>query len=85
MPSASDPSGSTVALDSLRAGDRAIIATVEAEGALGQRLADLGFLPGTPISLLRRAPLGDPISFWLRGCELCLRGREARTVRVYLS
>lgn len=85
MPSAPDPTAPTVSLDALRAGDRAVIATVEAEGPLAQRLADLGFLPGTPVSLLRRAPLGDPISFWLRGCELCLRGREARMIRVHPS
>lgn len=49
---------------------------------MGRRLADLGFLPGTEVRVVRRAPLGDPTVFELRGFQLCLRRSEAALVRV---
>ena len=53
------------------------------EGApLGKRLMELGLLPSTLVRVLRRAPLGDPIEFELRGYRLCLRQSEAARVRV---
>ena len=51
-------------------------------GPRGQRLADLGFLPGTEILALRRAPLGDPRVYELRGVQICLREAEAGEVEV---
>lgn len=49
---------------------------------LAHRLLDLGFVPGTTVELIRRAPLGDPIVFRLRGAEICLRRAEATRIRV---
>ena len=63
-------------------GQRARVVAVDAEGPLGQRLRDLGFLPGTEVSLLRRAPLGDPSVYVLRGTQFCLRRSEAARIRV---
>jgi len=77
-----------LALADLPVGSRAQIESVEAipgaEGSDGvaTRLADLGFLPGTPIRVLRRAPLGDPCVYELRSTRICLRRREALRVRV---
>ncbi|MEZ5217207.1 MAG: FeoA family protein [Ilumatobacteraceae bacterium] len=47
---------------------------------IGARLASLGFLPGTEVRVVRRAPLGDPTIYELRGTRLCLRSTEARRV-----
>ena len=69
----------------LSTGERARVESVESESAMGQRLLDLGFLPGTPVEFLRRAPLGDPLCFLLRGYQICLRRSEARLVRVSSS
>lgn len=75
-------------LADLPVGARAEIVSVEASpGAAGPdgvaaRLADLGFLPGTAVQVLRRAPLGDPRVYELRSTRICLRRREARRVRV---
>lgn len=55
---------------------------VAAERPLAGRLADLGFLPGTPVLCLRCAPLGDPRVYELRGSQLCLRKSEAACIRV---
>lgn len=46
------------------------------------RLAALGFCPGTSIRLDRRAPLGDPIVFEVRGSRLALRSRDAHAIQV---
>ena len=69
-------------LDQLPVGASASVVDVHAEAALAERLEDLGFVPGTRVTVRRRAPLGDPRVYELRGSQLCLRGREARAVRV---
>ena len=50
--------------------------------ACRQRFEDLGLLPETPIRRERRAPLGDPVVFRVRGTLLCLRRSEACLIRV---
>ncbi len=55
---------------------------VFAASPIGQRLRDLGFHPNTQVRVVRRAPLGDPIVFELRGYRLCLRLKEAASIRV---
>ena len=73
---------SSVRLSDLPVGGRAFVIAVEAEPALAARLAALGFLPRTEVRCRRRAPLGDPRVYELRGTQLCLRRSEARKVRV---
>jgi ferrous iron transport protein A len=55
---------------------------VDTSVAAGRRLLDLGFLPETPLRVLRRAPLGDPVVYELRGYRICLRRADAARVRV---
>ena len=69
-------------LASLRPGACGLVESVDASTPVGRRLADLGFLPGTQVRVLRRAPLGDPIVYELRGYRLCLRRAEAARVLV---
>jgi ferrous iron transport protein A len=78
----SRPDPRAVPLASLAPGAHAVIESVDATTAIGRRLADLGFLPRTPIHVLRRAPLGDPVAYELRGYRLCLRRAEALRVLV---
>ena len=77
----SDP-GSGVPLSSLAAGDRATVPAVDDSTPIGRRLLDLGFLPETEVRVVRRAPLGDPIAYYLRGYQLCLRSSDAARIRV---
>jgi ferrous iron transport protein A len=72
-------------LDQLDPGATARILGVAGPEPLRRRLSDLGFLPGTPVTFVRRAPLGDPSIYALRGIQLCLRRREARAVQVSLG
>jgi Fe2+ transport system protein FeoA len=69
-------------LADLAPGAVAVIEHVDETSPLGRRLLDLGLVPETRITLRRRAPLGDPLEFELRGYRLCLRRTEAREVRV---
>lgn len=72
-----------LSLAQLPAGASGRVLRVDAPGALGGRLADLGFLPGTPVACLRRAPLGDPRLYEIRGVQLCLRREDAERIQVH--
>jgi len=69
-------------LSGLSAGQQATIVAVDDSGPVGQRLLDLGLLPGTRVRALRQAPLGDPGVYELRGYRLCLRRSESDRVQV---
>ena len=74
-----------VSLVDLEPGASCVVTEVDSTGPAGRRLLDLGLLPKTQIRVIRRAPLGDPVEFELRGYRLCLRRSEARRVRVRLE
>ena len=71
-----------LSLADLAPGADARVEEVDAASPIGRRLLDLGFVPGTAVRVLRRAPLGDPTEYELRGTRLCLRRTEARRVKV---
>jgi len=67
-------------------GDKVIISDViDHEHPATKRLLDLGFLPGTEVLVVRRAPLRDPVVFELRGNRMALRRAEASRVLVTSS
>jgi ferrous iron transport protein B len=71
-------------LDQLTPGQDAIISAVECEEAsLRKHILDMGLTPGTEVTLVKTAPLGDPLELRLRGYELTLRKADA--ARVSLS
>ena len=72
----------SVPLSSLTVGASAVIVAYPQSGPAFLRLREMGLLPGTPIALLRRAPLGDPIEIKVRGYRLTLRKTEADHVMV---
>ncbi|MDN5309095.1 MAG: ferrous iron transport protein [Methanolobus sp.] len=47
-----------------------------------KRILDMGLTPGTRVDVIRRAPLGDPVEFKLKGYNLSLRKKEAEIVLV---
>ena len=71
-----------VTLSSLAPGASCTVVRIEGSGGIDRRLLDLGFVPNTPIRVVRRAPLGDPVSYELRGFQICLRHTEASRVWV---
>jgi Fe2+ transport system protein FeoA len=74
--------GRSVTLARLPVGSAGVIVAVEDGSPIGARLLDLGFVPGTAVRPLRRAPLGDPTVYEVRGTQLCLRRSEAERIRV---
>ncbi len=80
--SISAPAKIGVPLASLKPGRTACVVGVDRSRPEGERLLDLGFIPGTPVEILKRAPLGDPVVYGLRGYHICLRGSEAGLIRV---
>jgi ferrous iron transport protein A len=72
-------------LAELPLGEHAVVEAVEDGSRVAQRLLDLGFVPGTAVRALRRAPLGDPTLYEVRGTQLCLRRSEAERVGVRLA
>ncbi|MXZ70587.1 MAG: ferrous iron transport protein B [Acidobacteria bacterium] len=67
-------------LDELPIGQSAVVHRVGCEQRVGCRLMEMGLLPGTPIEMVRRAPLGDPLEIRLRGYLLSLRSADAAGV-----
>ncbi len=60
----------------------AIVCRVGGNRAFRRRLMELGLVPGTEISVLNVAPLGDPLELSVRGCRLSIRSHEAALVEV---
>ena len=69
-------------LSALRPGDRATIGRLDGEGPVRRRLLELGLTPGTLVTLVRLAPLRDPMEIRVRGYQLCVRRSEADAVWV---
>lgn len=70
-------------LNNLTLGESATVLKVAARRpSLRQRLLEMGLLPGTEVTLLRRAPLGDPLELRLRDYTLSLRAEDAASVSV---
>ena len=69
-------------LDQLHAGQKARIVRVGRGGAIGRRIVDMGVVRGTPIEIMKVAPLGDPIELKVKGYNLSLRKEEAAAITV---
>jgi ferrous iron transport protein A len=69
-------------LGELKAGTRAVVRHVGGDPELLHRLMELGFVPGTTVTLVRRAPMGDPIELRLRGTHFSIRNSEANGIDV---
>ncbi|MBN2705383.1 MAG: ferrous iron transport protein A [Deltaproteobacteria bacterium] len=69
-------------LRDIQPGQDCVVRSIAAESALGQRLRDLGLLPGRIIRVLRNAPLKDPMELELEGYLISLRRGEAAAVGV---
>lgn len=69
-------------LDEMTPGATCVMKDLTADGALGQRLMDLGFYPGARIRIVRNAPLVDPVELEVDGYHVSLRHEEARHVEV---
>lgn len=69
-------------LASLKPGDTAKIISIDPAEESIYRMAEMGLVEGQRIRVLRKAPLGDPLSISIMNYELCLRKKEARSITV---
>jgi Fe2+ transport system protein FeoA len=71
-----------ITLDRLEPGSSATIVRVDTKGTVRRRIAEMGLCPGAEITMVRRAPLNDPVEFTVRGYFISLRNCDASTVVV---
>jgi ferrous iron transport protein A len=69
-------------LTSVALGTRATVAEIKLPPENRPRLMEMGLLVGTPVELVRFAPLGDPVEIKVRGYNLTLRKHEAEQIWV---
>ena len=72
-------------LDTLKPGDEAVVKQLQGEPEITGRLMEMGLVTGTPIKVLKFAPLGDPLEIVMRGYHLTLRRTEAAGIIVELK
>ena len=70
-------------LNELKIGKDAVVASVDCdEPSLRQHILDMGLTPGVEVTLMKRAPMGDPLEIRLRGYELTLRADDAAHIAI---
>ena len=72
-------------LKELNIGESAVITAVGGEGALRQHFLDMGLIPGEEVTLVKFAPMGDPMELSIHGYELTLRLDDADRIGVTLA
>ena len=71
-----------VTLNDLPIGRSATVESVGASGALRQHFLDMGLIPQATVTMVKRAPMGDPIEVRIRSYELTLRVAEAQAITI---
>jgi ferrous iron transport protein B len=72
----------TMTLRELQIGKTASVVSVGGEGALRQHFLDMGLIPGVEVTLVKYAPMGDPMELMLHGYELTLRLADAEKIEI---
>lgn len=69
-------------LNNLEIGKTAVINAVGGEGALRQHFLDMGVIPGTEVTVVKLAPMGDPMELQIHGYELTIRIDDAKKIEI---
>jgi ferrous iron transport protein A len=75
----------TQPLTALKVGSTGVVSEVKVPAEHRGRLLEMGLLVGTPVELVRFAPLGDPLEIKVRGYHLTLRKHEAEQIFVKVN
>lgn len=73
-----------IRLSELAVGQSAKVTALHLTGPERRRILDLGFAPGVEIRTVRKAPLGDPIAYEVRGATVALRKVQSDQIEVSL-
>ena len=71
-----------ITADKLKSGQEGTVKSPACTGALRRRIIDMGITPGASMRLVKKAPLGDPLEFNVRGYALSVRKSEAKEIVV---
>lgn len=74
-----------VPLSNLKPGEKGVVLKVVGDRATRRRLLDMGLTRGTEVTVVRKAPLGDPMELLLKGYNLSLRKSECENVYVLVE
>ena len=69
-------------LEELAIGKSAVILSVGGEGALRQHFLDMGLIQGTEVTMVKYAPMGDPMEIKIHDYELTLRKEDAHKIEI---
>ncbi len=69
-------------LTEIEIGQAAVIVKVNGAGAARRRMIDMGMTKGSRVEVIRKAPMGDPVEFRVKGYHLTLRKAEADLILV---
>ena len=69
-------------LKELEIGKSAVVTQVGGDGALRQHFLDMGMIPGAEVTVVKFAPMGDPMELQIHGYELTLRLAEAEQIEI---
>ena len=75
-----DANDNALTLNLLPIGKNALIQQVGGEGALRQHFLDMGLIPGAHVTMVKHAPMGDPVQVRINGYELTLRLGDAARI-----
>ncbi|MBI9033106.1 MAG: ferrous iron transport protein B [Bacteroidales bacterium] len=69
-------------LNELGVGEKALITKVKGRGAFRKRILEMGFISGKEISVVKKAPLQDPVEYHILGYDVSLRNTEAQLIDI---
>lgn len=72
-------------LSELKPGEEAVVVKVLGHGAFRKRITEMGFVKGKKVSVIKRAPLQDPVEYEIMGYRISLRNSEAEMVEIVSS
>ena len=79
---ATNPPRATRPLSGLPVGVTAVVSRVSGARPIVRRLLEMGLVPGTPVTVRRQAPLGDPVELHVRNYALSIRRSDAGGIDV---
>ena len=71
-----------ITLKELKINDSAVIKDVGGQGSLRQHLLDMGIIPGAKVTMIKSAPMGDPIEIRIHDYELTIRVDDAERIKI---
>ena len=71
-----------IPMGELPVGSRAMVAEVRGGGRHQRRMLDMGLVPGAEVTVIRTAPLGDPVEYRVKGTAIAMRRSDANSILV---